>query len=272
MQTTIPNDVLLFSIAPYLQVQELSKVKCLCKYLYQNMPDALFKQFAPNHIANNLHLSWYQLAKNYRSKFLIIGTDQSYTKVVMEKFDEFALRATLLDMKQENYVPTLNQIQAYDAVFVFGDSCAFVLDEWAKQLGDTLAQYVQSGGGLVTCSFANCNNVTQGHLQGAMLQLMPVPISTQSTIAATKLVPTTHFIFDNVNDPFERPSSGDTAKGNSIPNGKVICRFNDFMNTVAAGELKHGNGIIISFNFFPYMNAKFEPKMFVNALLHVCRI
>lgn len=270
---SITHDVLLFHVAPFLNLHDLGKLMCCNKYFAKNMPDEFFKPFALPHVSNKMHFSWHHLAKKIRSRYLIIGSNSAFTDPVMRALGNYLPNCTLWDCTTRNQkMIAMSQMLNYDAVFVFGDGEAFCTDENCVELGNNLDTYVHDfGGGLVTGSFANCNNVTSGHIKGSMLQLMPIPIGTQSSITSSGvLVPTQeHFIFVNTQGSLPRKSKGDSAKGSTIQKGQIICTFGNSNDTVAAGTLQHGKGTIVSFNFFPYMSEAQEDVMFVNALLFV---
>ncbi len=151
--------------------------------------------------------------------------------------------------------PTLQQFQAYDAVLVWSNT-GF---QNSALLGDTLADYVDGGGGVVVAVFANAIASStlsiQGRWQGAYEVIEDQSGSTSSSAASlgTVLLPQ-HPIMAGVNSFYGGSSSFRPTVTTLTPGSISIAEWSDGRILVAQGA----NPKRIDLGFYPPSNACFS--------------
>ncbi len=142
--------------------------------------------------------------------------------------------------------PTLGLLQSYDAVMVFTDFGA----QNASLLGDRLADYVDSGGGVVQATFSWHNSIpVSGRWQSGGYS--PLTYGTQAQgielFIGTRHLPG-HPVLDNVNT-FSGGTSSYHNTVNVAAGGTAIADWTNGVPLVA--EMTGFGGRIIGLNFYP---------------------
>ncbi|KAJ3426363.1 lute isoform d [Anaeramoeba flamelloides] len=91
------------------------------------------------------------LCQNYK-KVLLVSTDQteSHLSDVKKSICINDNISHVHELKVNNFTPTYDNLKTYDSIFLFSSINAF---HNSKMLGDTLAKYVDNGGGLVMSTY-----------------------------------------------------------------------------------------------------------------------
>jgi hypothetical protein len=76
-----------------------------------------------------------------------------------------------VDIDSASSLPSLSDMLKYNSVLVYSYSSSSFKS--GSELGDLMADYVNSGGGVVISVFAGCSNLGQGFLQGKFLDMHP---------------------------------------------------------------------------------------------------
>ncbi len=145
--------------------------------------------------------------------------------------------------------PTLAELQQYDAVLVYSDTSF----SNSATFGNVLADYVDTGGGVVVATFALDNALTYG-LHGRMETAGYLPFkpgNAGGNIAETNLVKDLpgHPIVANVAS-FDGGSGAFYNSGIAITNGAtLVAHYSSGLPLVGAKELP--NGRVAGLNFFP---------------------
>ncbi|HEX5218762.1 MAG TPA: M36 family metallopeptidase [Verrucomicrobiae bacterium] len=145
-------------------------------------------------------------------------------------------------------VPTLSQLQQYAAVLVFSDTS--FNDNIA--LGDVLADYVDSGGGVVLATFgfySSGGSAIQGRIKTG--NYLPFTTGSASSGSTLTLVPDApgHPLLDGVT-VFNGGSSSFHNSSIGIANGAtLVAHWSNGQPLVGANQF--GNGRVVGLNFYP---------------------
>lgn len=137
-------------------------------------------------------------------------------------------------------LPTLSQLQAYDAVLVWGGT-----NLWSSQvsidLGDLLADYVDGGGGVVVATFALGSNggywMPQGRFAGDYYQCI---IPAQNQVSGQATLGTVHQPFHPIMQgvyTFDGGSSSYRIDTTSHPEANLIAEWSDREPLIATRDL-----------------------------------
>jgi hypothetical protein len=157
--------------------------------------------------------------------------------------------ATVDIINASTTTPTLAQLQSYHAVMVWSN----VNFQNATALGDTLADYVDSGGGVVVAVFANTTTTANRYLTGRWIsggyEVIPSQGGTTSGTAATLgtiLVPG-HPLMAGVNS-FHGGTSSFRPTNTAVTAGSTrIAQWSDGKTLVAVGASQHR----VDLGFYP---------------------
>jgi hypothetical protein len=168
-------------------------------------------------------------------------------------------------------VPTLAELQAYDAVLVYSDA-GFGNPEL---LSDTLVDYSDQGGGLVIATFA----FGDGYFQGRILTagILPIALGSQEEPASMPMVKVlpSHPLLDGVST-FIGGSASYHNTGPVAINATLVAMWSDGHPLVAT--LDRGSSRVVGLNFYPPSSdarADFWPvstdgaRLMANALAYV---
>jgi len=186
-----------------------------------------------------------------KAPFLVFGSEKPKVIDVMEKIKMGGLQNVHIVVSSENSYkwPTLNQ---YAGALVFTDNQS-VKD--INKLGEDIANYVDKGGGIVVCPFANCNNVHNGHISGRFSEknynpILPAFQGNAQRTNARLVLQQDHFVLNCVNK-FYRGNCGYFCSGKVNPNAELIAKWSDNIPLVASLHYCNKGGRIITLNFFP---------------------
>jgi hypothetical protein len=141
-------------------------------------------------------------------------------------------------------------------------------------LGNQMADYVDAGGGAVVAPFANCNNVTKGHIAGrwASQKYDPILQANQTEyngIARFIKEDPGHFLIGGVTSK----SIGYYCPGKLHPKAKVIAKWGGEVKAHAVVELSLPNrGRVVTLNFFPPSCVVSEGNLLANSLIYTSHI
>ena len=148
--------------------------------------------------------------------------------------------------------PTLAQLQQYDAVMTWSN--VNYLD--AVGLGNVMADYVDSGGGVVVAVFANATTNTSRVLGGRWdaegYEIVPAPgASTTGSASMGTIVVPGHPIMQGVNSFAGGTSSFRPTTTALTPGSTLIAQWSDGRTLVATGANPHR----VDLGFYPPSNA-----------------
>jgi hypothetical protein len=155
----------------------------------------------------------------------------------------YFLSVTQIDAR--TVTPTLSELQSYHAVLVFSNES--FAD--AVALGDVLADYVDSGGGVVCAVFTTASIPIQGRFNTDNYYAIPPLDQTQGVVRTLAPIITDHFILNGVNS-FNGGTNSYTGTSTVIaPDATLIAEWDDGLPLIASKEI---NGIRrVDLNFYP---------------------
>jgi hypothetical protein len=297
---SLPSE-LLVEIFHYLPATCLVQIERCCALFYDvlNNSDTVFDIYharaTPFFEAIDKHLVHIGIPQNKLAccaewRYLIIGaqTYVSFWDEVQSMLTKYGLKIYFYDPTVKDELP-ITEIYDYRAVFVFGDADTFLSEEGSVAMGNALADYVDSGYGVVECVFANCNNCLRGHLAGRFKSenYHPMRTSSQSTIttneALVNIIENDHIITKNcTREMFYYENSIDVCPApqevlkevEQDPTVKVVAEFNcsnKYPAVITREMIKPRCGNIALLNFFPgHELAKISgfARLAVNALIY----
>jgi len=142
----------------------------------------------------------------------------------------------------------------YQALLVYSYSSSSFKD--GVLFGNTLARYIEDGGGVVVCVFAGCSNLTTGFLQGQFDKYHPFVPGTQEekrNANMGEVVEPDHPIMRGVSS-FSGGSSSFWNPGKLKSNAKLIASWDSKLKCgplIAELKTKAPSGKVIGLNFFP---------------------
>ncbi|MBW4514419.1 MAG: DUF4347 domain-containing protein [Timaviella obliquedivisa GSE-PSE-MK23-08B] len=189
-----------------------------------------------------------ELSGNDRAAILGAPGDPAWLTDVVNKVQATGLFSLVDSFKVGGtgaVTPTLAQLQNYGSILVFSDT-GF---QNATLLGDTLANYVDSGRGVVVSTFALGGGATLGGRWNTG-GYSPVVIGGSSTGTATlgTIFNPAHPIVQGVSS-FSGGTSSYRATGTANPSATVVANWSD--NRLLAVDLQTFNGGIVGLNFYP---------------------
>ena len=147
-----------------------------------------------------------------------------------------------------NSTPSVAELQQYDAVFIFSDSSF----QSNTTIGDNLADYMDSGGGVVMATFAFWDSNGLGILGRIKTDgYLPFTTDGQANGSNMTLVPVepNHELLDGVNS-FNGGSSGyHNSSISTVPGATEVALWSNGQPLVAAFEPT--SGVIVGLNFYP---------------------
>lgn len=147
-------------------------------------------------------------------------------------------------------LPTVSDLKAYDAVLVFSND-DFV---YPVALGDVLADYVDSGGGVVIATFSFDSNVNDGGLQGrlATTGYLPFTLGPNNIASGLSLVPLipSHPLLDGVTAFNGGDNSYHHAGIDFISGSEQVADWSNGEPLIGALR-QSGGGIVVGLNFYP---------------------
>jgi hypothetical protein len=174
-------------------------------------------------------------------------------------------------------VPTLAQLQAYDAVFVYSDA-GF---NNAVQIGNVLADYMDAGGGVVLATFAFWNGNGLG-IDGRIKTANYLPFTTASQSSPGNLtlvkILSAHPILAGVNSFNGGPSSYHNSSISLASGGTLVANWSNGQPLIGTKEPTAGR--IAGLNFYPpsqtarsdfWLTSTDGALIMANALLWVAR-
>ena len=225
----------------------------------------------------------FNIDKRTGSNVAVLGAENtiSYANDVVDKLVATGQFDSVAFINVAAGVPTLDTLQAYDAVLVFRNTSF-----WSTfQMGNVLADYVDSGGGVVVMHFALINS---GYLTGRFFNdgyyaINPINSTSQTgsnlTLGAVHLPQ--HPLLQNV-ATFNGGSSSFHSSGSLTDGAIVIAEYSNgrpliVEKTVAtpAGDVRR-----VDLNFFPVSNDALSSSwqagtdgatLMANALLYVAQ-
>lgn len=144
-------------------------------------------------------------------------------------------------------IPTLAELQQYDAVFVYSDA-GF---NSATQLGNVLADYLDSGGGVVMATFAFYSGGGLG-IQGRITAgYLPFTLASQNQPGNLTLVPimTSHPILNGVTSFHGGSSSYHNSSITTTAGSTLVANWSNGQPLVATKQLTTGR--MAGLNFYP---------------------
>lgn len=196
-------------------------------------------------------LSYFKFNMDRRSaSFLILGAEGGKDKSerlldVQEKLITTGLKTVdILNVRAQ--VPTLDMLRNYHAVMIFS---YHGFDQ--KLVGNALAEYVDLGGGVVTCAYNNCG--PGNRLEGRWLKGQYDPLVQGHTLRVPQLrlgavCVATHPVMKGVRsfNGGEQSSHGDSRPH---PEAKTIAEWSNGRPLVV--ELSTRRGAIVALNMYP---------------------
>lgn len=182
---------------------------------------------------------------------LVCGSPSTSTWIndVQQKISATSLFNSVDTYNTTTGTPTLAFLQGYDAVLTFTDAAPAN----SVALGDVLAQYIDLGGGVVNCVFANASIPINGNFNTATYQVIVPASQTQNTVLTLgTIVNNCHPIIQGINT-FNGGTSSYKSTSNTLTAGSsVVANWSDNSWLVA---IKENVGIALArradLNFYP---------------------
>ncbi len=158
----------------------------------------------------------------------------------------FFSQVDLFDVRSST--PTLAQLQQYNAVFVYSD---FGFSDRVA-LGNVLADYMDSGGGVVLATFAYTDNAGYG-IEGRIKTAGYLPFTTSSNTAGTRL----SLVKDQPDHPILNGVASFNGGSSSYHNSPITTTTGTTLvahwtnNQPLVGTKQPTRGRIVGLNFFP---------------------
>jgi uncharacterized repeat protein (TIGR01451 family) len=184
------------------------------------------------------------------SNVAVLGADYDYAYDVVSKLQATGQFNTVASINVAARTPTLTELQAYDAVLVYG----YYGFANAVALGDVLADYVDAGGGVVVMHYALYNGI---YIQGRFLSggYYAIDAASSSWQSASNLTLGTidvsgHPVVQGVSS-FNGGGSSYHSSGALTSGAVVIARYSNAQPLVVEKQLQNGARRRIDLNFFP---------------------
>lgn len=181
-------------------------------------------------------------------KVLVMGaeSDELWIVDVKNKLDSTELFYEVDTFNLRNRIPTLTLLEEYDAVLVYTNSSP--KDDVST--GDTLAAYINQGGGVVSATFLGNITITGAFDQYAILKNAGQTSGTVSTM--DMILDASHPIIDNVLSFNGGTASYHNRMGDIAIGATIIAEYEDGEPLIIIKEnVGPANVNMVFLNFFP---------------------
>ena len=189
----------------------------------------------------------YYFKNNYASNVLILNSYSFYSALDIKQKLENTHEFDNVDViSLSSFIPDLVVLQKYDAILV----CTAYGEIGKPGLGDVLAQYIDSGGGIVDALFENSSQPITGlYNTNAYRVLVPTDINLSGVLSLGTIDIPNHPIMKDVATFTGGYRSGST---NITPGSHVVSRYNNNdMLVIAKENVGLNNAKRVSLNFYP---------------------
>jgi len=198
----------------------------------------------------------------WAGNILLLHADASRAEAVRTALASTNLLGTIDIIDMGIQTPTLSTLLSYSAIFAWTNTSP----QNGVLLGDTLANYVDAGGGLLINTYAISSSWSiTGRLQTT--GYAPLIIGSTGTVSNVLNIVTPDPIFNGVNISNAITfSNSNYALPSLAPGATLLATSNTGTNMIA----RNATGNIISMNIFPGNNTNSDTsRLFANALLSV---
>ncbi|MFG4003100.1 T9SS type B sorting domain-containing protein [Flavobacterium aquidurense] len=189
----------------------------------------------------------YYFKNNHASNVLILNSYSFYSALDIKQKLENTHEFDNVDViSLSSFIPDLVVLQKYDAILV----CTAYGEIGRPGLGDVLAQYIDSGGGIVDALFENSSQPITGlYNTNAYRVLVPTDINLSGVLSLGTIDIPNHPIMKDVATFTGGYRSGST---NITPGSHVVSRYNNNdMLVIAKENVGLNNAKRVSLNFYP---------------------
>ncbi|KAJ5066436.1 btb/poz domain-containing [Anaeramoeba ignava] len=164
-----------------------------------------------------------------------------------------------------NETPTIEKLMQFDGIFTYSYFDGY---QDPIQIGNNLAEYVESGKGLVVGSSVLIEDVKHYILQGRIAEESFFPVTRGVNVSGERhklgdIVDQDHPIIQGVRS-FDGGKNSAHISSDLDPNAKLIAKWDNGNHLVSEKRMKEGFGIVVVLNIWPVSN-KVNPTCWLSS-------